>query len=187
MKAKVVNPKYVKILIGVNYSLLFVSFCMLGFSYFKYTKVSKRYWTSEHWWLLILGMALIIYNNPLFFIVVEFTNFFWLVVSALSSAIFESLLCQFLLVVVKRTHQPEISLRVQFSTSSQIFFCIVYFVANSFFKIYGAWLGRNDFHFNIDYSNSFVYNFIASILAILFILFLVYFCINLKIIFKKWN
>lgn len=134
------NPKYTKFLLSLRYVLLGLSIIGLLFYTINIFRVPWKVLTFEHRFIILLSVALVFFNDPIYAITILYSNISCAIVSTLFVTVFVSLLCFFWLIIVKRVvtepTKPHTKLVGLWPILYSIVLFIMFSIACSFATVY---------------------------------------------------
>ena len=181
------NPTYTTYLLALRYTLFAISIISFAVYIFYYARSPFELRTFEHRFILILSIALILFNDPFYALTILKSNSFWAVISTLFVTTFVSLLIFFWITMVRRIHIEPASVQTNlinpYTVSIAILFFIVITVPALLASLYSRF--NPSIHFNAEYPTAYsvfiIFNLVFAILL------LVMFFYNIYQVSKKWN
>ena len=184
---KVRNPKYTTFALVLRY-LCFSLSLVFGFIYLCfYRTIQSNYRTFEHKFIVLLSLALILFNDPFYAVTILKASKFWAILSALFVVIFISSLIFFWVVMVQRIHMEGISVRTKLMNKKNIAILIGVFLVLIITTGIESVISRFDPAFHVNYEMPLVYDIFLVLLLLTTLFLIAVFAYNSYKICKKWN
>jgi hypothetical protein len=120
--------RYITFLLLLRYSSLIMSVIGLFYYLSFYSKTPKGLLTFEHDFILILSIALVLFNDPFNGITLVFPNVFFTFISTLFVSGFVSLLVFFWFVMFERIYKEPLSLNTDIIGPANLIPCCILFL-----------------------------------------------------------
>lgn len=185
--AKTQNPAYTSFLLGVRYTCLIISLAFSILYFLFYKKIKPEYKTFEHKYILVLSIALLFFNDPIYAATVLQASTFLAILSALFVVTFISALIFFWIVMVQRIHKEEIRVSTQMVNWINIILGVASFLILCAIVFISSIVTRFDPGYHIDSEYPLAYEIMMIIVVCVFAMLLLLFFFNSYKIYKNWN
>lgn len=185
--AKTQNPEYTKFLLAVRYTCFAISLAFSVWFFVFYKTIKPEYKTFEHKYILILSIAVLFFNDPLYGATVMKSSTFLAILSALFVVTFIGLLMFFWIVMVQRMHKESIHVSTQLVNFKNIALGTAAYITLTVIVCISSLISRFDPGYHVDAEYPVVYEVIMIIVVIIYTVLLILFFFNAYKVFKVWN
>ena len=185
--AKTQNPNYTVYLLALRITCLCLSLGFGAFYFSFYNSITPKYVTFEHSFIAILSIALILFNDPIYYVTVMYSNKFWASISSIFVVGFISLILFFWIVMVQRVHKENIRTTTKLVNKRNLFLFLALFIVLSILTIIESLIARFDPSFHVNYEYPLIYDIIMIIVLCLVFALCVILCKHSFLVYRNWN
>lgn len=185
--AKTQNPAYTSYLLGVRYACLIISLVFSSAYLLFFRQIKPEFKTFEHKFILVLSIALIFFNDPIYAATMLTASTWLTILSALFVVVFIGLLIFFWIVMVQRIHKESIRVTTQLINSRNVALGVATFLVLAALTFFSSLVEHFDPAYHVDSDYPLAYKVLSAIAIVILASLMAVYVYNSYKVLRAWN